>query len=163
MRPISPLRRNLNEEHVISAFLHGARLAIFELQWNVLCPGCGGMLKSGSWLKAVDGSEYSSALCAAGYEPTLDEMVEVTFPMGSHVRKIAAHDPHSSPIWEYYRQIFWGLGIDLPADAEFDEIVERVVLDSLELMPGDRAILSLQLPAEFLIILDPVVHIGAVH
>ena len=33
---------NLDEEHVIGAFLHGARLGIFELQWNVLCPGCGG-------------------------------------------------------------------------------------------------------------------------
>ena len=152
--------QNLDEEHVISAFLHGARLGIFELQWNVLCPGCGGVLESGSSLKAVDRSEYSCALCAAGYEPTLDEMVEVTFTISSRVRKIAAHDPHSLPIWEYYRQIFWGSGINLPADAEFEKIVEQVVLDSLELMPGDRAILSLQLPAEFLIIFDPVVHMA---
>ena len=38
-------------------------------------------------------SEYSCALCAAGYEPTLDEMVEVTFTVSPRVRRIAAHDP----------------------------------------------------------------------
>jgi class 3 adenylate cyclase len=151
---------NLDEEHVIGAFLHGARLGIFELQWNVLCPGCGGVLESGTSLKTVDQSEYSCSLCAAGYEPTLDEMVEATFTVSPRVRKIAAHDPHSLPIWDYYRQVFWGSGVNFPADAEFEEIVERVVLDSLELMPGDRAILSLQLPAEFLIVFDPVVHMA---
>jgi class 3 adenylate cyclase len=151
---------NLDEEHVIGAFLHGARLGIFELQWNVLCPGCGGVLESGTSLKTVDRPEYSCSLCAAGYEPTLDEMVEATFTVSPRVRKIAAHDPHSLPIWDYYRQVFWGSGVNLPADVEFEEIVERVVLDSLELMPGDRAILSLQLPAEFLIVFDPVVHMA---
>src|SRR5918911_4785290 len=101
---INPLafaaQRNLNEEDVIAAFLHAARLGIFELSWNVLCPGCGGVLEAGATLKTVDRSEYSCALCAAGYEPTLDEMVEVTFTVSPRVRRSAAHDPHSLPIWE---------------------------------------------------------------
>ena len=35
-------KTGLDEERVIAAFLHAARLGIFELSWNVLCPGCGG-------------------------------------------------------------------------------------------------------------------------
>ena len=80
-------------EPVIATFLHAARLGIFELSWNVLCPGCSGVLDTGATLKTVDRSEYSCALCAAGYEPTLDEMVEVTFTVNPRVRRIAAHDP----------------------------------------------------------------------
>ncbi len=38
--------RGLDEEKVISAFLHASRLGLFELNWNVLCPGCGGVLDS---------------------------------------------------------------------------------------------------------------------
>ena len=34
----------LDEERAIAAFLHAARLGVFELSWNVLCPGCGGVL-----------------------------------------------------------------------------------------------------------------------
>ena len=37
-------RHGLDEEKVISAFLHSARLGLFDLSWNVLCPGCGGVL-----------------------------------------------------------------------------------------------------------------------
>ena len=39
-------KRGLDEEKVISAFLHASRLGLFELNWNVLCPGCGGVLDS---------------------------------------------------------------------------------------------------------------------
>ena len=71
--------RGLNESAVIGAFLHAARLGIFELSWNVLCPGCGGVLETNATLKSIQKEEYSCALCAADYEPTLDEMIEVTF------------------------------------------------------------------------------------
>jgi class 3 adenylate cyclase len=152
--------RGCNEEDVIAAFLHSARLGIFELSWNVLCPGCGGVLEASATLKTVHQSEYSCSLCAAGYEPNLDEMVEVTFTVSPRVRRIAGHDPNTLPVWDYYRQIYWGSGIDLPNDKNFQELVERIVLDSVDLAPGEKAILSLQLPAEFLIIFDPVIHMA---
>src|SRR5207247_2181021 len=31
-------KRRLDEERVISTFLHAAQLGLFELSWNVLCP-----------------------------------------------------------------------------------------------------------------------------
>jgi class 3 adenylate cyclase len=149
-------KAGLDEEPVISAFLHAARLGMFELSWNVLCPGCGGVLDAGTTLKNVRHDHYSCELCGAGYEPTLDEMVEVTFTVSQRTRKIAAHDPDSLSMWEYDQQFFWGSGIDLPEDLE--QALEEIVIDSVELPAGERAILSMQLPAEFVIIFDPVTH-----
>ncbi len=37
-------KQNLDEERTVAAFLHAARLGLFELSWNVICPGCGGVL-----------------------------------------------------------------------------------------------------------------------
>jgi Family of unknown function (DUF5939) len=85
-------KRGLDEEEVIAAFLHSLRLGLFELAWNVLCPGCGGVLDSGATLKTVQHDEYTCMLCAADYEPTLDEMVEVTFTISPTIRRIAAHE-----------------------------------------------------------------------
>jgi class 3 adenylate cyclase len=149
-------KAGVDEERAIAAFLHAARLGIFELSWNVLCPGCGGVLDTSTTLKSVNKDEYDCALCAAGYRPTLDEMVEVTFTVSRRVRRIAAHDPHELPFAEYFRQIFWGSGIDVPDD--FEELIEEIVLDSVELPVGEKALLSLQLPAEFVILMDPVTH-----
>src|SRR5829696_6419414 len=149
-------RNGLDEEPVIAAFLHAARLGLFELSWNVLCPGCGGVLDAGTTLKTVNRAEYSCALCAAGYEPTLDEMVEVTFTVSPRVRRVAAHDPNSLPMWDYCRQIFWGSGVDLPNDLQ--GIIDEITLEAIELPPGEKALLALQLPAKFVIVFDPVTH-----
>jgi len=149
-------KTGVDEEHVIAAFLHAARLGIFELSWNVLCPGCGGVLNSSTTLKSVDKDEYACGWCAAGYTPTLDEIVEVTFTVSRRVRRIAAHDPDELPFNEYFRQVFWGSGIDIPDN--FEELLQEIVLESLELPSGGTALLSLQLPAQFVIVIDPVTH-----
>lgn len=146
----------LDQEKTIAALLHAARIGAFEMTWNVLCPGCGGVLDTGATLKGVDRETYHCALCAAGYEPTLDEMVEVTFTVSPRVRRIEAHDPDRlSPI-EYYRQIFFSSGVDLPED--FEAKFSRSLLELIELAPGEKAFLSLQLPEQFVIIFDAVTH-----
>jgi class 3 adenylate cyclase len=149
-------KSGIDVENAITAFLHAARLGIFELSWNVLCPGCGGVLDASATLRSVKHDEYYCAMCASGYEPSLDEMVEVTFTVSRRVRRIAAHDPDELPFAEYFRQIFWGSGFDVPEDIE--KLIEEIVLDQIELPPGEKALLSLQLPAEFVIIMDPVTH-----
>ena len=149
-------KEKLDEERVIAALLHASRLGLFEMSWNVMCPGCGGVLDAGTTLKTLDQAEYNCALCAAGYETTLDNMVEVTFTVSPRVRKIAAHTPDELSAPEYYRQIFWSSGVDLPED--YARMMEEVALDAIELPAGERAILSLQLPAEFLIVFEPVTH-----
>ncbi len=149
-------KHGLDEEKAISAFLHAARLGLFELSWNVICPGCGGVLDATSTLKTVNRDEYDCGLCATGYKPTLDEMVEVTFTVSPRVRRIAAHTPDTISETEYYRQIFWSSSIDLPDD--LDAALSEFTMDSIELESGERAVLSVQLPDDFVIVFDPVTH-----
>jgi class 3 adenylate cyclase len=150
-------KRGLDEGRIIAAFLHAARVGLFDLSWNVLCPGCSGVLHASTSLKTIHTDDYGCALCSAGYEPTLDEMVEVSFTVNPRVRRIPSHEPHTLPIWEYMRQVFWSSGIDLPEE-KFDDLIYQIVVDSIEVPPGERASLSLQLPAEFVIVFEPVTH-----
>ena len=150
-------RTGLDEERVISGFLHASRLGLFDLTWNVLCPGCGGVLDAHSTLKSLRHDDYHCGLCACGYEASVDEQVEVAFTVSPRVRRIAAHDPNTLPIWEYYKQIFWSSGVDFDKES-FSSLTEEVVLDALELPAGEKAVLSLQLPGEFIIIFEPVTH-----
>ena len=149
-------KTGLNEERVIAAFLHAARIGLFELSWNILCPGCGSVLNVNTTLKTVHRESYDCELCAAGHELTLDETVEVTFTVTARVRAIAAHDPDRLPIWEYYRQILCSSGLDLPDS--FERAMEDAVLDSVELPPGENAVLSLTVSAARIIVFEPVTH-----
>src|ERR1700733_9262261 len=150
-------RTGLDEERVISGFLHASRLGLFDLTWNVLCPGCGGVLDAHSTLKSLRHDDYQCGLCACSYEASVDEQVEVAFTVSPQVRRIAAHDPNALPIWEYFKQIFWSSGIDLNTDS-FASLTDEGVLDALDLRPHEKAVLSLQLRAEFVIVFEPVTH-----
>jgi class 3 adenylate cyclase len=131
-------------------------LGIFEMSWNVMCPSCAGVLSANKSLKTLNRAQYNCAFCAAGYETTLDNLVEVTFTVSPRVRRIAAHSPDELSATEYYRQVFWSSAIDLPADLE--KLLQAVTLENIELPAGERAILSLQLPQGTLIVFDPVTH-----
>src|ERR1700693_3837101 len=147
----------LDEERVISGFLHASRLGLFDLTWNVLCPGCGGVLDAHSTLKSLRHEDYHCGLCACGYEASVDEQVEVAFTVSPRVRRIAAHDPNTLPLWEYFRQVFWSSGVDFN-EKSFATLSNDVVLDALELPAGEKATMSLQLPADFIIVFEPVTH-----
>src|SRR5262249_25663598 len=149
-------KNGIDEERAIGAFLHAARLGLFELSWNVLCPSCGGVIDASATLKSVNRPEYYCAWCAAGYEPVLDEIVEVTFMVNRRVRRIAPHTPDELSLAEYLRQVFWSSAIDLPDDLA--QLIEEVTLDTIELPPGEKALLSLQLPLGLVFLLDPVTH-----
>jgi hypothetical protein len=84
----------------------------------------------------------------------------VTFTVSPSARSIAAHNPHTLPVVEFYRQVFWSSGVDLPDDETLARILEEVTLDSIELPAGEKASMSLQVPEAFLIVFDPVVHMA---
>src|SRR5260221_4996453 len=150
----------VGEERVIAALLHAVGLGMLEMTWSVMCPSCAGVLSANKSLKTLDRAQYNCAFCAAGYETTLDNLVEVTFTVSPRVRKIAAHAPDELSAVEYYRQIFWSSAIDLPDDLE--KLLQEITLEMVDLPPGERAILSLQAPEGTLIVFDPVTHTAQV-
>jgi class 3 adenylate cyclase len=151
-------QHGLNEEAAIGAFLHAARLGIFDMAWNVLCPGCGGVLGANASLKSVHEDVYACRLCAADYEPTLDERVEVVFTISPRLRRIAAHDPATLPPFQYFAQVFWSSGVDLPADDALERAMADATLDIIELPAGEKAFLTVLLPEGEIACFEPVTH-----
>jgi class 3 adenylate cyclase len=150
-------RTGLDEERVISGFIQAARLGLFDLTWNVLCPGCGGVLDAHGTLKSLRDDDYHCGLCACGYEASVDQQVEAAFTVSPRVRRIAAHDPHSLPVWDYFKQVFWSSGVEFD-EQSMAELSKDVVIDTRELPAGEHMTISLDLPAQFIIVFEPVTH-----
>src|SRR5258708_16055371 len=148
----------LDERETIDAFLHASKIGLFDMSWNLLCPGCGGVLEATSSMKLLTSDMYQCRLCAGSYEPTLDERVEVSFTLSPSVRKISAHTPDSLNFWDYCRHMYFGNALELPRGDAWQKEFSKCVLEADELLPDSRIILSLQLPQEFVILFDPVTH-----
>ena len=151
-------KNGLDEERTVAAFLHAAQIGLFDMSWNVLCPGCGGVLDSNATLKTLQKEQYICSLCADGYAPTLDEMVEVTFTVSPRLRRIAAHNPENLPVGEYFRQVYWGSGVELPDEEDIQPLIDTFALDFVELRAGEKGTISLQLPEAFIVVFEPVTH-----
>jgi class 3 adenylate cyclase len=150
-------RHGFSEDDAIAGFLHASALGLFDLSWNILCPGCGGVLDANASLRTVVKDEYVCSLCAAGYETTLDDLIEVTFTVNPRVRRVAAHDPDSLTPKEFLLQLYWGSGLRVD-ETRLQSVMDEIVIDSIELGPGERGVLSMTLPAEFVIVFEPVTH-----
>ena len=74
-----PNAHGLDEEQTIGGFVHAARLGLFDMSWNMLCPSCGGVIEAGAALKSLSQPQYYCSFCTVDCEPTLDKLVEVTF------------------------------------------------------------------------------------
>lgn len=151
-------RYGVDEEVAIDGFVHAAHIGLFDLSWNLLCPGCGGVLGASATLKSLRKPEYHCAICAVAYQPTLDEIVEASFSVNHRTRQIAGHAPDTLPFWEYLRQYFWSSGIALPDGDAFDRLAAQITLDTVELAPGEKCQMSLVLPAQYLVVFEPVTH-----
>ncbi|WP_022723925.1 adenylate/guanylate cyclase domain-containing protein, partial [Rhodopseudomonas sp. B29] len=136
---------------------HASQLGRFDFIGNVLCPGCSGVLDTHPSLKALRHDDYNCALCAKGYEASIDDQVEAAFTVNPTIRKIQAHDPDHLPLWDYARQVFWSSGIEID-ESVLSRLVHHDTLAAAELEPGQTRELSLSLPAEFIIVFEPVSH-----
>ncbi len=148
----------LDERETVDGFLHASKIGLFDMSWNLLCPGCGGVLDATSSIKALTSNQYRCRLCAGSYEPNLDERVEVSFTLSPSVRKISAHNPDSLNFYDYCRHMYFSNALSLPRGEAWQEELSQCTLEAEELPPDQRIILSLQLPAGFIIVFEPVTH-----
>ncbi|MFX8930080.1 DUF5939 domain-containing protein, partial [Acinetobacter baumannii] len=83
-----------------------------------------------------------------GYKPNVDDQVEVSFTVNPRVRRIAAHDPDTLPVWDYYKQMYWSSGVDFTEES-VATLANDVTLATRDLPRGESATIALQLPKEF--------------
>jgi len=149
--------RGLDEDRAIDAFVHASNLGLVEMSWDLLCPGCGGVLGANAALRTIRES-YECRLCAGAYQPKLDEMVEVSFTVSPGVRRIAHHTPDSLPMWEYLRRMYFGNGLLIPDDETWNEEHKKYVIEAEEVPPRERVVLAVTIPSTFTIAFDAVTH-----
>jgi len=95
--------RGVAEEEAVDLFLWASKVGIFQMTWNLLCPGCGVAVQSFTTLRSVCAT-FHCYLCAVDIETRLDDFVHVGFTVSPKIRTIPAHDPQSLPVSDFFFQ-----------------------------------------------------------
>jgi len=73
---------------LIDLFIHGAKIGLFDFQWNTLCPGCGGVEYRYDSINEVESKGFHCTFCRWQQAADLDDRLEVTFTINPTVRKL---------------------------------------------------------------------------
>ena len=102
--------RHVDENEAIDLFLHSAKAGLFYMDWNIICPCCGKVMRS---LRNLHGlrSRNVCTVCFRDDQATLDDYVQVTFTLSTAVRNLKYHSPETLTLEEYcFKYLFAGGG-----------------------------------------------------
>jgi len=93
-------QRGIDQYEAVDLFLHGAKVGLFYMDWNVICPCCGKVMRSLRELHGLQ-AQNTCTVCFRRDQSTLDDYVQVTFTISPSVRPIRFHQPQTLSLDEY--------------------------------------------------------------
>lgn len=98
----------VDAETALDLFVHGAKLGLFDLEWGMVCPLCGGITHSVAELDRVAEDSHHCSLCEKDVDSVLDDTVEVSFAYAAsgaqldlHSDLVTYHDYYTSSSYPY--------------------------------------------------------------
>jgi class 3 adenylate cyclase len=144
----------LSEAEAIDLFLHATKAGLFDMEWSVVCAGCGSANRSVRRLEQVD-VHGACDVCQITSEADLDAFIQVGFTVTAAVRSIRYHDPATLAADDFYfRYMFTG---DLRRREDGRSLVDDYVAAThlvAYLEPGERRTIELDATGFFIAIRD---------
>jgi class 3 adenylate cyclase len=141
---INPLhfakQHDLNEAACIDIFIHGAKIGLFDLSYEIVCPACYGIVENHYALAEFEKESFYCALCHIDIPTSLDEAVEVSFTLHPSVKELTLSP--LSDLKHFHRYYF-------SSNAQKSEQVlnfcsEKVIQELLILVPDEPYKISLE-------------------
>lgn len=105
INPISFANENgLDPNESIDLFIHGAKIGLFDFEWNLICPMCGSKVKTHTSIADIEKHKIHCVICDIDVETDLSNFIEVSFSINPQLHKINL-DPYAS--YENYSRYYF--------------------------------------------------------
>ncbi|MDD5628694.1 MAG: DUF5939 domain-containing protein [Elusimicrobia bacterium] len=146
---VNPLRfaaqKGIAEAEAIDLFLHAAKLGLFHMSWQLVCPHCGDTVRSFTSLRGLR-TRLCCSFCHVDTLAQLDEYIEVAFTVAAPVRAIAPHHPEKLSPEDYHLRYRFCEGARLPGGGpRFTEVLRQVIRHMSFLEPGRSRTVEVEL------------------
>ena len=130
----------IDREQTVDLFVHCAKLGLFDLEWGMVCPLCGAVVRSVAKIDHVAEDTVHCCICNKDAESLLDDTIEVSFaysPPGP------AFDLHGD--YDAYQDYF--TSSSHPYGQQLRSYRERHAIADVKIEPDGQANLALGLKA----------------
>lgn len=154
----SPLRWadavGVSDQVAVDVFVHAAHAGLFDMDWGIVCPGCGAFLRSAEGLPTLRVAHCP--VCDIDLPPAADDNVEVGFTVAPSVRAIRLHNPAALDIRKEFGALYFS-----PSAMWASPLVEALQATAIEagiVAPGEQVTINPEIPAGTFILLSPTTH-----
>ena len=130
----------IDAEAALDLFIHGAKLGLFDLEWGMVCPLCGGITHSVAELDRVAADTLHCSLCDKDVDSVLDDTVEVSFAYAASGTPLDLHRDFAT--YQHYHT-----SSSYPYRDDWRSYHERYTVGDVKLESGQTAELPLALEA----------------
>ena len=135
----------LNEN--IDLLLLSTKIGIVKMNWELICPTCGQIVKSFESLSNLE-VIYTCSLCSLETRANLDDYIAVNFSVLPLIRENSYYEPMNLPIREHCLGYHYSPLGYFPDGANFISEMERVITDAFYFLPEENKELELSLTGE---------------
>lgn len=137
----------LNES--IDLLLFATKSGIVKMNWELICPTCGQIVKSFDSLSNLE-VIYTCALCNLETRANLDDYIAVNFSVLPSIRENSYNEPMKLPIREHCLGYHYSPLGYFPDGANFISEMDKVITDAFYFLPKEEKELELYLSGEML-------------
>jgi class 3 adenylate cyclase len=129
----------LNESEVIDLFLYSAKLGIFQLEWNMVCPTCACIVDKLSTLNDVH-ANFICKFCGVDGKLDFDDYIQVVFTINPAIRQISFHQPKAIAPEDYLFNVLFARGVkELPNGLTHMD-VGKMLIKHLQIVEPDQEV-----------------------
>ncbi len=162
MNPLAyAAEKGIDEDEAIELFLHGTVAGLFEMNWNLVCPGCTSVVESFASLRNLD-SLFHCEICNASCEANLDDFIQISFTVSRGVRDPAFHHPATLLEREFILQYHFSREGRMNGGTHWAEAVLPHMPWYGYVMPGAEEAFLAELAEGYLVVCDLLNHNGTV-
>jgi len=107
---INPIRfatdRGMDPDETVNLFVCAARIGLFDLSWDLICPACSGLLDTAQVISQFNRESFYCAYCDIELPIILDDYIEITFTINPDVHQISINPYQDKSTFQ--RAFFFG-------------------------------------------------------
>ncbi len=134
--------RSVPVNEAIDLFIHAAKLGIFTMNWELICPTCSTAVESYAGLANLH-SHFFCNMCSRDFQVDLDDFIMVSFTIHPQVRPIRYHNPASLSYDDYLRRYNFCREGKFGGKLDFAEFLDMMGNAGGYIEPGAELIVNL--------------------
>mgnify|MGYP006300360079 FL=1 len=134
------LQNDFKQDETVDLFIHAAKIGLFDFEWNLICPMCGGIVHSHYDIGEINPEKFHCTVCDIFIDLDLNNYVEVSFSIDPSV-----HTVNINPFIDYknYRRYFFSPNYQ-PSKEFVDYFMNEAFLDFKSIQPDEKVTIRFQ-------------------